>query len=764
MKKDHITGARTKIFSNHNSESVAELPMQIAIWNNPTIDHRFVENGPLDLKELAPISSETVVLHPDYLPNNPSKKLNNATAGGAGGGGGVEKRHHSRKGYVVAHNDNSTLTIKIAKYPPEPSFGLAIANSINDKYFPTGAVAKIVGLRPDVLGRVLGSLSVDVDRNESYDLGLRLKINEASGGEKPSYVRVLGFMRVAEDANPNTSSKTSTVSTNAWISERDAVRIIGSGNPAGSSSTKASSSTAAAGGGGGPAEKAYMKWELSVKGVQLLKAYMTKFPAFFQALSMSTDRFLNASSLFSYDERGPVTALSEIVEWLASLDVMKLPRANLTTDALPSEAVQAIQKAADVRTDAFAKTKLEFENIEVPLTSLCFAPNLTTLRDVQFNYNKTMGGPELGDRVVNIHATSVPFGIRGTVIARHFHSSAVEVVFDEVFVGGNALQGMCDKFRGKLLPWSHLLKIPPNTPKTAAPAPATQAGNKAAMPQTKPTPSPPTATTKTQAPKQVDNSSKKNVKKVDEDDDDEEEVVMVSPRVSQNNNKKAPEKKEAPKSKANKTKEAVPVVKTSPPPPPPTQRQQQKQHQPSSNQNAVESGTAPVLNENVRNFFVGFDSSSTSVVKKDEQAGPIEIHEVPTKSDDASAALLSMLKQGNAEDVKTDDASAALLSMLKQGNTDDVKTDDASAALLSMLKPSDAKPVVNQRTMYREAKRPEEGSLGFKSGGRGKANQKQSNGPAAVMLSESDILSNDGMDPLQELLANAQFEDGYGGN
>ena len=48
--------------------------------------------------------------------------------------------------------------------------------------------------------------------------------------------------------------------------------------------------------------------------------------------------------------------------------------------------------------------------------------------------------PELGDRVLSVQDISAPFGLRGTIIAVHYHSSTVEVVFDEPFIGGNALQ------------------------------------------------------------------------------------------------------------------------------------------------------------------------------------------------------------------------------------------------------------------------------------------------------------------------------------
>ncbi|CAM9600665.1 unnamed protein product, partial [Sphacelaria rigidula] len=46
-----------------------------------------------------------------------------------------------------------------------------------------------------------------------------------------------------------------------------------------------------------------------------------------------------------------------------------------------------------------------------------------------------------------MRAKGVPFGMWGTVIAIHSHSACVEVVFDEEFIGGGTLHGMCSNYR-----------------------------------------------------------------------------------------------------------------------------------------------------------------------------------------------------------------------------------------------------------------------------------------------------------------------------
>ncbi|CAN0359627.1 unnamed protein product, partial [Ectocarpus sp. 8 AP-2014] len=46
-----------------------------------------------------------------------------------------------------------------------------------------------------------------------------------------------------------------------------------------------------------------------------------------------------------------------------------------------------------------------------------------------------------------MRAKGVPFGVWGTVVACHSHSACVEVVFDEEFIGGGTLHGMCSNYR-----------------------------------------------------------------------------------------------------------------------------------------------------------------------------------------------------------------------------------------------------------------------------------------------------------------------------
>jgi hypothetical protein len=58
--------------------------------------------------------------------------------------------------------------------PVEPPFGVALAAAVQDKYYPAHVVCAKLHMRPDVFGKVVGTLSVDPGR---YDIGLNLKAN-----------------------------------------------------------------------------------------------------------------------------------------------------------------------------------------------------------------------------------------------------------------------------------------------------------------------------------------------------------------------------------------------------------------------------------------------------------------------------------------------------------------------------------------------------------------------------------------------------------
>jgi Xrn1 SH3-like domain len=90
------------------------------------------------------------------------------------------------------------------------------------------------------------------------------------------------------------------------------------------------------------------------------------------------------------------------------------------------EAITAIERAADVRT-SFIAAPANHKDILVKDIAVdqLFRAELCSANDAPLQYNATP--PRLGDRVVNLTATGVPFGLRGTVVVIHSSTEYVEV-------------------------------------------------------------------------------------------------------------------------------------------------------------------------------------------------------------------------------------------------------------------------------------------------------------------------------------------------
>lgn len=66
----------------------------------------------------------------------------------------------------------------------------------------------------------------------------------------------------------------------------------------------------------------------------------------------------------------------------------------------------------------------------------------------------------MGHRVLNLNSQLrryVPFGARGTVVGRT--QDRVIVMFDEQFIGGSDIFGLCEKYRGAMILPNNLLNL-----------------------------------------------------------------------------------------------------------------------------------------------------------------------------------------------------------------------------------------------------------------------------------------------------------------
>ena len=402
MKTSPADGSSKKLFGQEE----ADIPIQMALSTSPAPDPRFIERGPMTVKDRFPLKCRVVL---------------------------TKGKYRGCIGTVLSLSDNDKVGVKVQVIPPEPPFGLAIARSVQESYISASDACKVLRMDPRIFGRVTGNLFFSPGK---YDLGLNLKYKDKRC--------VLGYTRVKKDPS---SPKNKKKDAKAW-SAGDTVLVVGS---------KRMSTTDESKSNGEEKERVY--WEYTPKAVRLVAAYKNAFPHLFAAIAKAPEeRFYDAKRVF-----GPKgeQMCAKVLEWLKATETAAMPRFPHTTDAMPVAAVHAVQRAADVRSSTLEKDGVVKEsNVKVPPSAL-YREGSTAATDVLLASEHSVSAPpDLGDRIANLCANGVPFAARGTVVAVHDPSEGcVEVVMDDEFIGGSTLQGTCANFRGKLCVWNHLLKI-----------------------------------------------------------------------------------------------------------------------------------------------------------------------------------------------------------------------------------------------------------------------------------------------------------------
>ena len=428
MKRNPTNGSRKKVFGREE----ADVPLQLALGQAPAPDPRFQERGPMTLKERFAVGSRVVL---------------------------TKGKYRGCLGEVVGLVDKTTVGVRVQTLPAETPYGLALARAVQESYVSSNEAARILRIHPGLLGKIAGRLQFEQGR---YDLGLNLK--SADG------LYVVGYTRKkvldnASNKNNNSKNKKST-----WAAG-DALRVVGS-KPREPNDAAATDDR--------------IVWEYAPKAIRLIEAYRARFPQLFSVLAQyPNEKKYDANTVFG---QGGESWLPTIREWLNSLESAKLPRSPVTTQSMSYEAVAAVQKASDVRALAIRKKGYPKESfIKIPGGAL-FREGSTGATDVMLagdlNNNHCDESPQLGDRILNLAADGIPFGLRGTVVAIHEASTtmgSVEVVMDEEFMGGNTLQGLCSKFRGKLCLWSRLLKVAPDDAKAMVDKMVPKGSGKAAV-------------------------------------------------------------------------------------------------------------------------------------------------------------------------------------------------------------------------------------------------------------------------------------------
>jgi 5'-3' exoribonuclease 1 len=422
MKTNASNGSTKKLFGREE----ADVPLQLALWEAPAPDPRFVERGTMTLA--------------DRFPENCSVVL-------------TKGKYRGCQGTVVGIADHKSVGVKVQILPLELPFGLAIARSVQETYLSSADAARILKMPGGLFGKLTGKLQFEQGK---YDLGLNLK--SADGNCVVGYTR-----RRLEKQQQGSHGKIK--KTNVWDAG-DSVLVVGSERTFKSDDDN----------------DERIQWEYSPKAIRLVEAYRQQFPQLFTAIKKNpNEKKYDANKVFGPNGEA---WLPVIREWLDKHESAKLPRSPVTSESMSYDAVAAVQKAADVRSLALKKRGFPKESlIKIPGNAL-YRKGSTGATDVllasDLNNNEA---PELGDRVVNLCADGVPFGARGTVVGIHEAATtgSVEVVMDEEFIGGTSLQGACSNFRGKLCLWSHLLKIAPDNSKELVERMVPKASGRAAV-------------------------------------------------------------------------------------------------------------------------------------------------------------------------------------------------------------------------------------------------------------------------------------------
>jgi len=402
MQTNPNNGSSKKLFGKEQ----AEVPLQLALWQAPAPDPRFEERGPMTLEQRFDVDSNVVL---------------------------TKGKYKGCVGQVVGIADGKKVGVKVLTMPPEVPFGLALARSINESFVSSADAGRILKINPLIFGRITSSLTFF---QGNYDIGLNLKSNEG--------LCVAGYTRERKEStfkgkNSHQEEK------KAWDSG-DSLLVIGSARALGDNKDKDS------------AFRERIQWEYTPKAIRLINEYRQRFPQLFSALAkLPSEKKYDALKVF-----GPnwVEIMPKIREWLNKNESATLPRVPISTVVMPQEAVMAVEKTTDVRNLQLRKKGFPKESlVKVPGSAL-YRENSTSATDVMLasDHNENLA-PELGDRVVNLCATGIPFGARGTVVGIHKATTGcVEIVMDEEFVGGTSLQGLCSNFRGKLAVWAHLMR------------------------------------------------------------------------------------------------------------------------------------------------------------------------------------------------------------------------------------------------------------------------------------------------------------------
>jgi 5'-3' exoribonuclease 1 len=288
LQRDPISGASKKIYA---TTSEADIPIQLALWTPPVHDTRFEECDEMSVEALMPVGSNVLALSGQLL--GCKGRVVGPHAAGDASKSSLLKTDTKRLKRVV--------DVEFSLPQPEPPFGYSIASSVVEEFFSTKDLCASLQMSPSVLGKLVGSIKLDVNR---ADIGLSLKRN--------GQYQLLGFAHRIEPGEAGAYNQRK-----VWTGA-DTIQIVG---------TVADGADMDA-----AAEADGCYWEYSVRAATLIFDYKMRFPKLFHNLErLPHQSVYNADELLGGDGK---TKTEEITSWLAAQAYFKMPRTAFSTTSL----------------------------------------------------------------------------------------------------------------------------------------------------------------------------------------------------------------------------------------------------------------------------------------------------------------------------------------------------------------------------------------------------------------------------------------------
>ena len=341
---------------------------------------------------------------------------------------------------MKGHNAQAnTVDVALTIEPKEKPFGKIIYQKVTEKYFSAHAASKALQLTAGALGRVMGSIIVMPGR---VDIGLNFKVfgNLCLPGYAP-HVKI-----------PAAKSGKTSSGKNVWSSGKGSAKMLfhGGKDPSESGNGKFNNRS-----GGNERQSERVRWEYSERAIQMVATYKKKFKRVFTTLLANPD-----ASKFSVKDIAPKQEdFESLCRWLQQLQTYKQPLVPHTSETMCHSAVCTVEAAA-TKQRATSLSERKTVLVKGLLPTELYKPDVEGFANAGKGPGTDLNKPPaLGDRIVNIRCPFVPLGLRGTVVSIHPSTGCVEALFDSEFIGGQDLNGLCSRGRGRLVKWSEVLSL-----------------------------------------------------------------------------------------------------------------------------------------------------------------------------------------------------------------------------------------------------------------------------------------------------------------